>query len=884
MNRIISFILSFLLLLQSCKQQEQTQDLVDQNKLDKADPLSEKIRQLLIGSQHQLDKDLVYIPRLIFNDFMKEMSMQLGPLPSYRLPSCPTSSTTDDTSAIAFARGNEVFSTCYSTPVGEELDHLMMHPLDCEMCLWMSEVNRMKDYLHDPIDFVEQADSYWLYRDSSLDLYMSIASSLGSIEDRRRDLSICLFAPYEELNPQIIRYLALTFSPKLLQIFLMTGNSQSIYRYPKYRLAFHQYSNVFGEEMNVKIDVHDWPFLRASAKKKKQRTSYRPEAQSIEQPCSVVYMVGDMVSPRDLIQFLLDNEKLDLRYSQVLRQRSKSFKEEQAISSLKHLSVLIMRDRPYHSSKYQRDQEIQDVHSNDFSIFWQLINHHTNTIFNPKSLNCLPVTTMGRKGRENETVTKDKLHTCSNQSYRNYVSFQGRRYELWTGKAIIHSDKSIGVIEAEATSENVLKFSVPSADSIINNKAYGGLFRTHKKQLTRRLARRLSHPPPKEIIFITYDVTMFIENALGLQEVLERRLGLERVEVMGPFNYTRYRELLEEMNCFDQFTEHPENTHFLNRNMFSSFPCPRLIQIAIAPHRPTILTRNYIVFHTENSWDSFLDLSDRVDHNVNISRDFNATSYQTVLSNSLAILIYSDHNRELMSGNQAIPSEMLQTRVFTIPMYTKPVYFKAFVHGNQEVPQVVYREQLLYPTMALTRSTASWESPKAWFPSNRIVGEEKIFDYTLLFSNSKRRNAYFSHVEGRFEQDELRIFQTNDACIDGYDIWTKEFLITTSNVAMNFHQFNDSILETHRINHMLSLGMPIVSERSFVDPQLDSQYENAIIFADNWDDLYDKLIYLAKNETARRELSLKALEKYKEIMQDDHALRRAMALVLERPF
>ncbi len=260
--------------------------------------------------------------------------------------------------------------------------------------------------------------------------------------------------------------------------------------------------------------------------------------------------------------------------------------------------------------------------------------------------------------------------------------------------------------------------------------------------------------------------------------------------------------------------------------------------------------------------------------------------------NSKAILIYSDHNRELLKGQQAIPEDMLSSKVFTIPMYTKSLYFEAALllsngtiedvtklsRFEDELPTIVYRERIFEGSSFQRESSV--DHPKKKY---RKQIQLKSFDISILISNSERRRKFLAHVSKRSMNDRLSVFQTQDVCIDGYDLWTKEYLIAASTVGMNFHQFDDSILETHRINHMLSLGIPVVSERSFVDPELDKQYENAIMLADDWDELYDKVLYLVRNETARKELSMKALKKYYEIMNDVQSIRNAMKSVLRRP-
>ena len=58
----------------------------------------------------------------------------------------------------------------------------------------------------------------------------------------------------------------------------------------------------------------------------------------------------------------------------------------------------------------------------------------------------------------------------------------------------------------------------------------------------------------------------------------------------------------------------------------------------------------------------------------------------------------------------------------------------------------------------------------------------------------------------------------------------RSFAVQSSRVVLNIL---NSSLEIHRINYLLLMGKFTVSERSHIDPLLDSIYKDAVIFADD---------------------------------------------------
>jgi hypothetical protein len=98
-------------------------------------------------------------------------------------------------------------------------------------------------------------------------------------------------------------------------------------------------------------------------------------------------------------------------------------------------------------------------------------------------------------------------------------------------------------------------------------------------------------------------------------------------------------------------------------------------------------------------------------------------------------------------------------------------------------------------------------------------------------------------------------------------------------VVLNIHTEPGSSLEVHRINHLLSLGKCVISERSTVDPAVDLAYQNAIVFADNTTHMYQLARYYVKNSTARAEVEQAALRKFQSIQDDTIAIELSMQRV-----
>jgi hypothetical protein len=424
--------------------------------------------------------------------------------------------------------------------------------------------------------------------------------------------------------------------------------------------------------------------------------------------------------------------------------------------------------------------------------------------------------------------------------------------------------------------------------------------------------------------FISFDVNFYVETAYGLQAALVRAGwsdGRGQVTIMGPFNATLYGELLR-------------------RNEEEQVP---VIQIALGPHRPTLFTRDFLVFHTENTWDSFLNSAEDLER------------YKATLGRAKLVLVYSQSNIDFLRERLGLEEEKLMI----IPIYSQSIYFKTEIisrkgsqnkereqnedneNGNSsnyntvvtigrsgeleekegdEEQQSQQQELLLLqngtdqddeddndcflqhfervtPPPVATPSPQVFSS-SSWKPLNdRDEYETDLStilssslpslprsDLILIGSDSHgRRKELIDNIVNHWMKRDGITFLARPFLpySDLFDIYTREFYVVHTRVILNVHQFNDSILETHRINHLLSLGKVIVSERSFLDPALDQSYGQAVVFT-NYEDIYETALEYIRNDTLRRDQEKRAFRKYLEIHRNVTRLKEGIEAMLGR--
>eukprot|EP01034_Spumella_vulgaris_P029961 gene29961-37100_t len=187
---------------------------------------------------------------------------------------------------------------------------------------------------------------------------------------------------------------------------------------------------------------------------------------------------------------------------------------------------------------------------------------------------------------------------------------------------------------------------------------------------------------------------------------------------------------------------------------------------------------------------------------------------------------------------------------------------------------------------ALLTATATEPVSEAYFLETAYGLQQALqsIDITFLLSPSVRRTHFVNIISQLAAADNLTVlheglFDINT--LNLYDLGTKEYLEVHSKVVVSVHNGPQSVLETHRMNHLLSLGKCVISEQSALDPALDAQYSDSIIFATEAD-FYSLIREYATNHSKRHEVERRALLKFDEVRKDVRELSVAMRRVIER--
>lgn len=73
--------------------------------------------------------------------------------------------------------------------------------------------------------------------------------------------------------------------------------------------------------------------------------------------------------------------------------------------------------------------------------------------------------------------------------------------------------------------------------------------------------------------------------------------------------------------------------------------------------------------------------------------------------------------------------------------------------------------------------------------------------------------------------------------------------INNSKIVLNIHFYKDALLETNRLNEILSCNKLIISEKPNITDDYNYElYKNNVIFIDNIDEMYEKIIYYLEND------------------------------------
>lgn len=98
---------------------------------------------------------------------------------------------------------------------------------------------------------------------------------------------------------------------------------------------------------------------------------------------------------------------------------------------------------------------------------------------------------------------------------------------------------------------------------------------------------------------------------------------------------------------------------------------------------------------------------------------------------------------------------------------------------------------------------------------------------------------------------------------------------------LNIHTFeaSSSLLETHRLNYLLSRGKCVVSEKG-IDKKLAQEYTGVVNFVNNIEEMIEKIHFLLTNEMKLMECEEKSRRLFEKINCNYKPLHEAMNKML----
>ena len=319
-------------------------------------------------------------------------------------------------------------------------------------------------------------------------------------------------------------------------------------------------------------------------------------------------------------------------------------------------------------------------------------------------------------------------------------------------------------------------------------------------------------------IVITYTIRVFWETANGLKAALQR-LGYNNVFILPDLTLP-VTEYLRTSSSRQQ-AQHCHHTHML-------------LQIAIGAHDFTMLLPHYVVFQMEQVW-SPIAFAGRA-----------RGRYGLVLAGAACILSYSPMHAALLR-------DLGYPCVYVIPLYSLDTETEAAASpspaGYASTPASA--EAAISPTTPTDRSLLS----AAVGDNNHSTSKSNGYYFDMMFYGScsdRRRYALIATTRhfadcrqisgdsnGSEEGDQttaatpaaaaaaVRCYRYIMSCVDwssGVFDAMRLMHLSLSSVVLNLHHDDESVLEAHRLNFLLSLGKCVVSERSD-DTELDAIYE-----------------------------------------------------------
>lgn len=259
-----------------------------------------------------------------------------------------------------------------------------------------------------------------------------------------------------------------------------------------------------------------------------------------------------------------------------------------------------------------------------------------------------------------------------------------------------------------------------------------------------------------------------------------------------------------------------------------------ILQIAIGPHESTLLLKYYIVFQMEQIWSVFYE--------AYLSR------YKYVFKNSIAVWALSKKH----AHDIHIKGNLSKENIFIVPLY---------IDDTRELPKGIL-----------------------------VVDENNIVIETsrpcMFGSNTPRRNEIIQPLLAILPDHDLKFGgSVGHRGVLPFD-YELDLSVSLCELVLNIHGHKNSSLEVHRINYLLSVGQCVVSERSTYEPEVDKDYEDAVIFVDPINNVSEFALSIKQilDSKTCSDYQRRAKIKSQQIQNDLKELRNAIQFALQQIF
>ena len=330
------------------------------------------------------------------------------------------------------------------------------------------------------------------------------------------------------------------------------------------------------------------------------------------------------------------------------------------------------------------------------------------------------------------------------------------------------------------------------------------------------------------IILITTSMRIFIENCFGLQYILQKQLGYTHVYVAVEINIPLYTTLQDEADRLGGV----------------------LIHIVLSSLDMTPFGRHAIVYNSEQIvYSAVYDEGKLRYYSLLYDRQYVMWSYDSLTTQYWKEIVFSSsaHNhiyhvpycyslRRIHILQQLFPTGINGTR-WQPTNYTTAT---SLLPGLSEssLSTILHNRLPLSQFVSVTNPSMPLFSQIQIDAIHRVEDEAFHNHQYVLFmgSRTQRRHNITQSLEFLFIQSHLH--NSLSELIKFYNFYgklildyTRDYYLYNSKIIINIASSTKSVLETHRINYLLSLRKVIVSEKGS-DLSIIERYSPAVIFVD----------------------------------------------------